>query len=82
MAKMETIHVDVRPHIAASARPGDTVVVGFNRTLTDEELDELYAQFNGFTETTGIHVAIVEDVSSMVVLRGPEDEEYRDAGAG
>jgi len=72
MAKMETIHVDVKPHIAAVARPGDTVLIGFNRALSDSELDQLREDFEGFSETTGVHIVFVEQVSSMVVAKGPE----------
>jgi hypothetical protein len=72
MAKMETIHVDVKPHIAAVARPGDTVLIGFNRALSDNELDQLREDFEGFSETTGVHIVFVEQVSSMVVAKGPE----------
>lgn len=83
MAKAtESLHIDIRPHIAAIARPGDTVMIGIDRSLTDEELDTLREQFEAFMDTTGVHVAVVENVTSMAVVRPDEDEEYRDAGAG
>lgn len=63
------IDVDVSPQIAALARPGDTILIGFDRTLTDEELDDLREGFQDFTETTGVHIAFVEHVTSMVVAR-------------
>lgn len=68
--------------LAAVARPGDTVLVGLSIRMSDEEFIELRESFVNFTETTGVHIAIIENVSSLVVLRGPEEEEYRDAGAG
>lgn len=61
------------PDIAAIARPGDTLMVAFNRTLTDAELDELREAFEGFTDTTGVHVGFIEQASAMVVVR-PEGE--------
>lgn len=70
MAKMEEIHVDVRPHIATIARPGDTVLIGVNRTLSDVELEEFREQFTDFTDETGVHVVLAENVCSMVVIKG------------
>jgi hypothetical protein len=61
------INVDVLPVIAAAAKPGDTILIGFDRTLSDEELDSLTEGFKGFTETTGVHIAFVEHATSMVV---------------
>lgn len=66
------INVDVSPQIAALARPGDTILIGFDRTLTDEELDDLREGFQDFTETTGVHIAFVEHTTSMVVARTDE----------
>lgn len=78
MARMETLHIDIRPHIAAVAQPGDTVLIGFNRTLSDEELAELHEAFEGFFDTTRIHIAFVEQVASMVVVKGDGDAEARE----
>lgn len=79
------INIDVMPQIAAIAQPGDTIMIGFDRSLSDEELDQLREDFEGFTETTGVHIAFVEHATSMVVARGRQltsdivDEEFRDA---
>ena len=54
---------------AAVARPGDTIMMAFDRTLTDEELDELHQAFEDFTKTTGVHIAFVEHVTAMVVVK-------------
>lgn len=72
MAKMETIHVDVRPHIAAVARPGDTVLIGFSHSLTDEDIDALDESFKPLIEQ-GIKVGFMDQVTSMVVFRPDED---------
>lgn len=72
MAKMEKIHVDVTPHIAAVAQPGDTVLIGVNRTLTDEELEEFRERFADFSDVTGVHVALAENATSMVVIKGDQ----------
>lgn len=74
MARMETLHIDIRPHIATVAQPGDTVMIGFNRVLSDEELDQLREDFEGYFEATGVHVAFVEQVSSMVVVKGSQQD--------
>lgn len=59
-------------HISAVAQPGDTVLIGFDRTLTDDELADLREQFEKFLDTTKVHLAFVEHVTSMVVVKGPE----------
>lgn len=64
---------DPKIELAAIARPGDTILIGFDRTLSDEELDQLREDFEHFTETTGVHIGFVEHATSMVVMR-PEDE--------
>lgn len=62
-------------NLAAVARPGDTVLIGLADRMTDEELGYLVEDFKQFTETTGIHIALVEGATSMVVAR-PDDDEY------
>jgi hypothetical protein len=75
MAKVEPLHIDIRPHIAAVARPGDTVLIGFNRELDDLELAGLAEDFSNFTDQTGVHIATLENVSSMVVIRPEGDSD-------
>lgn len=75
MASTEAhLSIDITPEIAALARPGDTILIGFDRTLSDEELDDLREGFRGFTETTGVHIAFVEHATSMAVARGSEED--------
>lgn len=50
-------------------------MVGFNRRLTDEELDAMRSDFEGFFDTTGIHIAFIEGATSMVVVR-PDPPPY------
>lgn len=73
MAKTETIHVDVRPHIAAVARPGDTVLIGFAHALTDEDIEALDESFRPLVDQ-GIKVGYMDQVTSMVVFKGPEPD--------
>jgi hypothetical protein len=80
MAKTETLHIDVRPHIAAVARPGDTVLIGFNTQLDDESLSYIDEQFREWSEQTGVKVALIADIAQMVVVQAPDDEDYPDAG--
>lgn len=70
------LKVDITPFIAAAARPGDTILIGFDRSLSDEELEDLREGFEGFTETTGVHIAFVEHATSMVVARADEPIRY------
>lgn len=64
------------PHtLAAVARPGDTILIGFARRMSDEELEGMRSDFEQFTEVTGIHIAFVEGATSMVVAR-PDPAPY------
>lgn len=75
MASDAELKINVKttiPMIAALARPGDTVLIGFDRTLTDEELDDLHEGFEGFTNQTGVHIGFVEHATSMVVCRSDD----------
>lgn len=67
--------------LAAIARPGDTVIIGFSRALTDEEVEWMTESFNHLIEK-GIQVAFADHVSSMVVARPHEAdvEEINDWG--
>lgn len=62
--------IDGLSSLAAVARPGDTVLVGLSIRMSDEEFIELRESFVNFTETTGVHIAIIENVSSLVVVAG------------
>lgn len=61
--------MNVPQNLSAVARPGDTIMIGFARRLTDEELEGMRSDFEQFTEVTGIHIAFVEGATSMVVAR-------------
>jgi hypothetical protein len=61
------------PRWAAFARPGDTIMIGFDRSLTDAELEQLGEDFQGFTDATGVHIAFVEHAVTMVVARPEYD---------
>lgn len=74
------VNVDITPQIAAVARPGDTILIAFDRTLTDDELEQLREDFTGFTDTTDVHIAFVEHVTSMVVVRPDEPVPYELTG--
>lgn len=73
MAKMETIHMDIRPHIVALARPGDTILIGFSHNLTDEEIEAMDDHFRPIIDA-GIKVGFLDQVTSMVVVRAETEE--------
>ena len=62
-------------HIAAIARPGDTVLIGFTHELSDEEIEAIDENFRPLAEQ-GIKIGFLDQVTSMVVVR---DEEGNDA---
>lgn len=68
----ETVHIDVRPHIAAVARPGDTVLIGFAHSLTDEDIEAMDRSFRVLADQ-GIKIGYLDQVTSMVVVRGDSD---------
>ena len=62
--------------LAAIARPGDTIVIGFDRPLDDQEVEWMTETFKPLTER-GIQVAFADQVTSIVVAR-PDDEDIDD----
>jgi len=58
--------------IAATARPGDTVIVGFSEQLTEAEIEAARQHFEGLAEQ-GITVHFACPVSEIVVVRGDRD---------
>jgi hypothetical protein len=69
MAKTEPINIDIRPHISAVARPGDTVLIGFAHELSDEEVEAMDEHFRPLLDQ-GIKVGFLDQVTSMVVVKG------------
>lgn len=54
--------------IAAVAKPGDTVLIGFAHSLTDEDIEALDESFRPLIDQ-GIKVGYMDQVTSMVVVR-------------
>ena len=71
---------DLSVPLSAVARPGDTVLIGLRDRLSDEELSNMIENFKEFTETTGIHIALVEGATSMLIARPGDD--YNEWGEG
>lgn len=57
--------------IAAVAAPGDTLVVGFNRRVSDEEFDLMREQWGDVVGESGVRLVAFDGVVSLVVVRGP-----------
>ncbi|MFB4312917.1 hypothetical protein [Actinomadura sp. 21ATH] len=55
---------------AAVARPGDTLIIAFDRRLSNAEIDSIGTHFQ---EQLGIRVALVEGATGFAVYR-PEPE--------
>lgn len=55
--------------IAAVAKPGDTVLIGFDRLMTDEEFNAMRDRLRPLKDQLGIQIGVVEGASSMVVVR-------------
>ena len=55
-------------YLAAVARPGDTILIGFDYNLSDEDIEALDESFKPLIEQ-GIKVGFMDNVTSMVVVR-------------
>lgn len=76
MAETEKIKVEVEVAGAAVARPGDVVLIGFARPLTDQEIEWMKEDFRPITDL-GVMIGFADSVNSMVVISG---EDGPDAG--
>lgn len=56
----------------AVAKPGDTVLIGLNTRYSDEEYEILVDHLQPLKRELGIRIGIIEDVSSMIVVRSGE----------
>ena len=54
--------------LAVIARPGDTILIGFERPLTDEDIEAMDENFRPIIDE-GIKVGYLDSVTSMVVVR-------------
>ncbi len=61
--------------IAAIARPGDTVLIGFAGILDEEDIEALDRAFEPLRRT-GVEVGFTDGVSSMVVIRPGDDSDF------
>ncbi len=64
------INVEVDPHWSsvATVRPGDTLLVGMNISLTDEEYGLLVQRWQPVIDQ-GVKVFLIEQCSALAVLR-------------
>lgn len=53
----------------AIAKPGDTILVGFDHRLSDEEFEEMTARLRAVGDDLGIRFGVIEGASSIVVVR-------------
>lgn len=61
--------------IAAIARPGDTVLIGFEQELTEDDVEELDEAFEPL-RSTGVQIGFTDGVSSMVVIRPGDESDF------
>lgn len=54
---------------ATVARPGDTILVGFDHRLSDEEFEEMTARLRAIGDDLGVRFGVIEGASSMIVVR-------------
>lgn len=63
------VNLNIVPQIAAVARPGDTILVGFGYALSDAEIEEIERNFRPLVNQ-GIKIGFIDQVTSMVVAKG------------
>lgn len=54
---------------AATASPGDTLIVGFDRAISDDEYEEFQSRFRPLIDQ-GVKVFLVEHCTSLAVVKG------------
>lgn len=59
--------------LAAIARPGDTIVVGFGSRLSDDDVADILENWKPLTDK-GIWIAFADNVTSMTVIRPEGDD--------
>lgn len=78
-AEVKRLGETLRDSMAAVARPGDTVLLAFNRELTDEDIELLTESFQELKER-GIEVGFTDQVAEIVVARpgvlDPDEEAF------
>jgi hypothetical protein len=65
-------HLHVHP-VVAVAKPGDTILVGFDHRLSEEEFEEMTARLRTIGDDLGIRFGVIEGASSMIVVRSDLD---------
>lgn len=59
--------------VAAIARPGDTILVGYDHRLSDEEFQEMTSRLRTIGDDLGIRFGVIEGASSVIVVRSEGD---------
>lgn len=54
---------------AAVAKPGDTILIGFDRLMDDDEFNAMKDCLRPLKEQLGIQIGLIEGASSMIVVR-------------
>lgn len=70
------VKIDITPNIAAIVRPGDNLILGFNRSIAEEECAMLRDKLS--TLIPGIKIIVIDNVSSMVVHKPDEHDNRKD----
>ena len=58
---------------SAEAKPGDTILVGYDHRLSDEEFEEMTSRLRTIGDDLGIRFGVIEGASSVIVVRSDLD---------
>jgi hypothetical protein len=59
--------------VAAVAKPGDTILVGYDHRLDEEEFEEMTTRLRAVGDELGIRFGVIEGASSVIVVRKEGD---------
>jgi hypothetical protein len=60
---------------AAIAKPGDTILIGYDHRLSDGEFTEMTDRLRSMGEELGVQFGVIEGASSVTVVRSEADSE-------
>lgn len=69
----EKIEIDIEAAVSVTVvRPGDTLLVGYDRLLSDDEYALLQERFQPLHDEHGVRTFVVENAQHLLVVRKKE----------
>jgi hypothetical protein len=65
--------------LAAIAKPGDTILVGYDHRLSDKKFQEMTDRLRSIGEELGVQFGVIEGASSVTIVRPEVSDALDDA---